>query len=95
MDGTRIRLVAIVGPLALAVLLGLAALLGPPAERAATSRDAGTVVPATARAGAVTGPAMLGLPHTTPPAGPVEQARTAAAPLPLPLPADTAGTGSP
>jgi hypothetical protein len=92
MDGTRIRLVAIGGPLALAVLLGLAALLGPPAERAAGSRDAGTIVPATARA--ETGPAMLGLPRTTAAAtGPVEQARTAAAPSPLPLPAETSETG--
>ncbi|MBC3189842.1 hypothetical protein H7X46_02030 [Pseudonocardia sp. C8] len=88
MDGTRMRLVALTAPLALGAVLGVAALLEPPADP--PIRDDGEAAPASTRGPAVTASAVLGYPRTTPPPAPLEQAHTALAPAPLPEPVETA-----
>lgn len=91
MDGTRMRLAALACPLALGALLGVAAVLESPTERPAdASPEVGETAPATTRGPAVSASAVFGLPHTTPPPTPVEQARRALVPAPLPEPAETA-----
>ncbi|MEV1294968.1 hypothetical protein [Pseudonocardia sp. NPDC049635] len=95
MDGTRLRLAALAGPLTIGVVLGVAALMESPADRPADpAPESADTLPATTAATAVSAPAVLGLPHTTPPAAPVREASAnpppAPAPAPVPEPAHTA-----
>lgn len=91
MDGTRMRLAALACPLVLGALLGVAAMLESPSDRPEDrSPESGEAAPATTRGPGVSASAVFGLPHTTPPPTPVQQARRALVPAPLPEPAGTA-----
>ncbi|BBF99455.1 MULTISPECIES: hypothetical protein [Pseudonocardia] len=88
MDGTRTRLVALAGPLALGVVLGIAALLESPSDRPAVAiPESADSRPATTAATAASAPAMLGLPPTTPRSEPAREASANPAPAPAPAPA--------
>ncbi|GAA1393090.1 hypothetical protein GCM10009613_39170 [Pseudonocardia kongjuensis] len=91
MDGTRMRLAALAGPLTVGLVLGVAALLESPADRppAGTPEPVGTL-PATTAATAASAPAMLGLPPATRTSEPAREARANPAPAPAPVPAHTA-----
>lgn len=81
MDSARLRLAALAAPVALGVVLGVAAMLEPDDVRMPSVGS----IPVTTRA---TTALLTGVPHTTPPPTPV-QARANLAPQPLPTAART------